>query len=111
MDQTYTSSMPEIFVAALLALIALVLGIQKLLKNWKATEVESSIITLMHTELERMSGQNIKLATELNKLQLELISLNKELNNLTIDNQRLHVEVVALTKEVSRLQSSLVIKS
>lgn len=108
MDQIDTSSVAGIFVSGILALVALALGLQKLLKNWKITDVESSIITLMHAELERMSTQNTTLATELNKLQIELISLNKELNNLTLDNQRLHTEVVALTKEVSRLKNSLV---
>jgi predicted nuclease with TOPRIM domain len=107
MDQIDTSSVAGIFVTGILALLALAMGVQKLLKNWKITDVESSIISLMHTELERMSTQNTLLASELNKLQLEIINLNKELNNLTLDNQRLHTEVVSLTKEVSRLQTSL----
>jgi predicted nuclease with TOPRIM domain len=107
MDQIDTSSVAGIFVTAILAVLALALGLQKLLKTWKVTDVESSIITLMHSELERMSSQNTLLASELNKLQLEILNLNKELNNLTLDNQRLHTEVVSLTREVSRLQTSL----
>lgn len=108
MESIDTSSVAGMFGSGVLALLALGMGIQKLLKSWKATDAESSIITLMHSELERMSTQNTALATELNKLQLEIITLNKELNNLTLENQRLHTEVVALTREVSRLQSMLI---
>ncbi len=107
MDQLDTSSIAGLFSSAILALLAIAVGLQKLLKSWKATDVESSIITLMHTELERMSVQNTSLASELNKLQFEIITLNKELQNLTLENQRLHTEVVALTREVTRLQSVL----
>ena len=107
MNYIDTSSTVGILGSGMLALIALVVGIKKLSKDWKTTSVESSLINLMHIELERMSVQNTALATELNKLQLELVNLNKELNNLTLDNHRLHTEVVALTKEVSRLKNSL----
>ena len=90
-----------------LALISLSFGVQKLLKGWKETSTESSVLTMMHTELERMSSQNTKLSDELNKLQLELVKLNKELFNLTLENQRLHGEVAALTAEISRLKLKL----
>lgn len=88
--------------------IGLAYGLQKLLKNWKATDAESSVISIMHTELERMAAQNTILAGELNKLQLEIIKLNKELHNLSVENQRLNTEIEMLTKEVSRLQIMLV---
>lgn len=87
-----------------LAIIALVVGIQKVLKDWKGTSAETNIITLMHEELERMSKQNTTLAAELNRLQVEIITLNQQLGKLTIENQRLHTEVVALTQEVSRFK-------
>ena len=61
-----------------LAVVAFSVGIQKLLKDWKSTNAETSVITLMHTELERMSQQNGLLATELNRLQQEMILLNAQ---------------------------------
>ena len=61
-----------------LAVIAFSVGLQKLLKDWKSTNAETSVITLMHTELERMSQQNTLLATELNRLQQEMIILNTQ---------------------------------
>lgn len=90
------------------ALIGLTVGIQRVLKGWKESSVESSVITIMHTELERMSAQNSILASELNKLQLEIVKLNAELRKLTIENQQLHAEIARLTAEVSRLQTLLI---
>jgi predicted nuclease with TOPRIM domain len=90
-----------------LAIIAVFVGAQKLLKDWRSTNAETSIITLMHTELERMSEQNTALSTELGRLHGEIIALNTQLQNLTVENQRLQAEVVALTREVTRLQSVL----
>jgi hypothetical protein len=84
--------------------IALVFLGRKLLVGWKANNAESSIITLMHNELERMSQQNTSLSVELGRLQQEVIKLNNQLQKLTIENQRLQQEVIVLTREVTRLQ-------
>ena len=95
--------------AAMIAfgIFGLVLGLQKLLKGWKEGNAETSVITLMHEELERMSKQNKILTEELSKLQIEIINLNKELRTLTDENQKLHREVTTLTSEVSRLKTLL----
>jgi peptidoglycan hydrolase CwlO-like protein len=90
-----------------LAVIVVFVGVQKLLKDWKSTNAETSIITLMHTELDRMSEQNTQLSVELGRLNAQVITLNQQLQKLTIENQRLQSEVVALTREVARLQSVL----
>jgi peptidoglycan hydrolase CwlO-like protein len=90
------------------ALIGITVGAQRILKGWKESSVESSVITIMHTELERMSTQNTLLASELNKLQLEIVKLNAELRKLTIENQQLHAEIARLTAEVTRLQTLLI---
>lgn len=89
-----------------LAVVAFSVGIQKLLRDWKSTGAETSVITLMHTELERMSQQNGVLSNELNRLQQEMITLNNQLSQLCVENQRLQTEVVALTDEVSKLRMS-----
>jgi predicted nuclease with TOPRIM domain len=90
-----------------LATIALIIGVQKIFKDWRSTAAETNIISLMHEELERMSQQNSLLSNELGRLNGELISLRHELHNLTIENKRLHTEVVTLTNEVGRLQAML----
>jgi predicted nuclease with TOPRIM domain len=87
-----------------LAVMGVFIGAQKILKNWRSTEAETSIITLMHTELERMSEQNTKLSIELGRLHSEVIALNTELQKLTVENQRLQTEVCALTQEVSNFK-------
>jgi peptidoglycan hydrolase CwlO-like protein len=84
-----------------IAVIAVFIGAQQLIKSWKGTQAESDIIQIMHRELERMGDQNTKLSLELGRLHDQIIALNQELEKLTLENQRLQVEVVALTNEVS----------
>jgi predicted nuclease with TOPRIM domain len=88
-----------------LAVIAVFVGVQKLLRDWRSTGAESNIITLMHTELERMSEQNTALSTELGRLHTEVIALSQKLHQLTVENQRLQAEVVALTHEINELNT------
>lgn len=92
---------------AVAGVLGLAFFLQKFLTSIKAEKTESSVISLMHQELERMSEQNTKLSLELGKLQTEVIELNKQLRTLTTENQRLHAEVATLTGEVTRLQSIL----
>ena len=97
----------EAAAAIVAGLIFLAFALQKMFKQWKETSAESSVVGLMHTELERMSKQNTTLSEELGKLQIEIINLNQQLRTLTLENQRLHSEVVSLTTEVNMLQSVL----
>lgn len=107
MTPTETSTLLQYAGTAVTGIIATVFIFQKLLVGWKSEKTESSVITLMHTELERMSKQNTNLSVELGKLQEDIISLNKELRNLTNENQQLHNEVASLTGEVTRLHALL----
>lgn len=100
-------SVTQVLGGVAVAIIAVFIGSQKLLKDWKSTNAETSIITLMHSELERMSQQNTALSLELGRLHLEVIALNQQLHKLTVENQRLQSEVVVLTREVTRLQTVL----
>jgi predicted nuclease with TOPRIM domain len=102
-----SESLTQIIGGAFIALLTVILGMQKMFKSWKETGAETSVITLMHQELERMSTQNGVLAVELNKLQLEVLNLNKELRNLNLENRRLQEEIVTLTLEVNMLQKRL----
>ena len=107
MEHIDSSTIGQIIAGVLLGLVPVGLGLQKLYNSWKSNATESSLISIVHEELERMGKQNTILATELNKLQLEIVTLNRELHKLNLENQRLHTEVVALTTEVSRLQTIL----
>jgi predicted nuclease with TOPRIM domain len=104
LDSNFEQSLQATSLVAI-AVIAVFIGVQKMLKNWRSTEAETSIITLMHTELERMSEQNTKLSVELGRLHTEIIALNTELQKLTVENQQLRTEVVALTNEVSSFKA------
>jgi uncharacterized protein YhaN len=97
-------SISELATGALVGLIGVAFGLQKIFKGWRETSTELSVINLMHDELSRMSAQNKILSEELNKLQLELIKLNTELELLTIENRRLHADVSEITKQLDRLR-------
>lgn len=87
-----------------LAIIGLVVGIQKLLKDWRSTQAETNIISIMHEEIERMGTQNTRLSTELGKLQEQIIELNNQISKLSIENNRLQEEVAGLTLELNSIR-------
>ena len=97
-------SVIQVLGAVALAVIVVFVSVQKLLKDWKSTSAETSIITLMHNELDRMSEQNTQLSVELGRLHTQIIALNQELQKLTVENQHLRTEVCALTQEVSNFK-------
>jgi peptidoglycan hydrolase CwlO-like protein len=84
-----------------MAIIALSVGIQKLIKDWRSTDAETSVIEMMHKELERMGTQNAKLTDELTKLQNDIVELNSQLTKLNIENNKLQEEIAALTSELN----------
>lgn len=104
MLESSTDSVVQVLGSVALAVIVVFVGVQKLLKDWRTTSAESSVIGLMHTELERMAQQNTSLSLELGRLHDEVINLNHQLQKLTVENQCLQNEVIALTREVTRLQ-------
>jgi predicted nuclease with TOPRIM domain len=89
---------------AVLAILGIVFGIKKVLKEFKLSDAGDSVLNLMHKELERMSAQNTLLSTELNKLQQEIITLNMQLRQLCIENDKLQTEVIALTNKLNLLK-------
>ena len=93
-----------------LAVIAFVMGIKKLTKDWSSSETESNVMEMMHKELERMSKQNSLLSEELSKLQQEIITLNAQLRQLCVENDKLQTEVVALTTELNLFKKSTIVK-
>lgn len=88
-----------------LAVIGLLVGIQKLVRDWKTTNAETNIISVMHTEIERMSLQNTTLSTELGKLQEEIIRLNSLISKLNIENNKLQEEISRLTLELDSIKT------
>jgi predicted nuclease with TOPRIM domain len=103
LESNFEQSLQAVSLIAI-AVMAVFIGAQKILKNWRSTEAETSIITLMHTELERMSEQNTKLSVELGRLHSEVIALNSELQKLTVENQHLRTEIAALSQEVVKFK-------
>ncbi len=91
----------QLLAAIGLGIIASFIGYQKLIKDWRSNNAETSVIGILHTEIERMSKQNTALSVELGRLHDEVINLTQQLQDLRIENQRLQIEVVALTNEVS----------
>jgi septal ring factor EnvC (AmiA/AmiB activator) len=86
------------------ALIALVMGVQKLIRDWRTTKAESDIISIMHKEIERMSVQNSTLSIELGKLQEEIIELNNQVSKLNIENNKLREEISTLTTQLNNFR-------
>ena len=105
MPELHPETLIQALSAVALAIIAVMFGIQKMLKHWQTTDAENSIIKIMHTELERMSQQNTALSVELGRLHNEVIALNRQLQKLSVENQRLQTEVIALTHEVSSFKT------
>ena len=87
------------------ALVGLAFGLQKVLKSWKETGAETSVVEMMRKELTRLSEQNTKLADETNKLQLQMIELNKVLMQVTTENVRLREEVKTLREHLENFNS------
>ena len=106
-----TNYFTELIVSITIGLGAIMYGIQSLLKNWKISKVENSLLKMMHEELERMSLQNTTLSNEIGKLQTELVNLSTQLSGLTKENQKLQVEVSSLNNEISRLHSLMTEKT
>jgi len=104
MEHTSPDDLIQTLMLLAVAIIAALFVFKKLMKDWLSTDIESNLIKLMHTELERLSEQNTALSLELGRLHTEVIALNHELQKLTLENQRLQTEVIALTNEVSGLK-------
>ena len=101
MEVVENHSLVQTISVAAMAIIALSVGVQKLLKDWRSTDAETSVIKMMHEELERMGQQNSKLTEELGKLQLDIVELNSQLTKLNIENNKLQEEIAALTTELN----------
>jgi hypothetical protein len=89
------------------AIVTLALGAQQLLKRWKTGSAENSILTLLHSELERMATQNKLLSSYVNALQIEAVKINSELAKLQVENKKLHTEVLILTNELISMRRVL----
>jgi septal ring factor EnvC (AmiA/AmiB activator) len=91
----------EALTTGALALVLLVIGLQKIVRDWKTTKAESDIISMLHEEIERMEQQNKKLSDELHGLQQKLISLSQDVTRLTIENNDLREKIADMMKELN----------
>ena len=106
MNITEPSQIAQAAAAGAAALVGLAFGLQKVLKSWKETGAETSVISLMHAELERLSKHNSTLATELHNLQTQLLNLNRNLIEVTAENTRLREEIQSLKEHLERFNST-----
>ncbi len=65
---------------------------------------EDQVVSMLRTELTRMSSQNTLLATELNRLQLEMAHLGAQVAQLTAENTILNDTIGRLTSEIQAMQ-------
>ena len=100
-------SITKLSAAAVVGIVSVALGFQQIVKKWGSTAAETSVLTLLHTELERLSVQNSLLAGYVNTLQLDANKLTMELGKLQLENQYLHSEITTLTSEIVKLRTSL----
>lgn len=107
METVTGATLAEYSMWAVTGLVGAAFGIQKLVKTWKSNSTETSIISLMHKELQRLAETNHVLQTELGRLQIELIRLNTSLSALTSENQRLHQEIATLTTSLNTLHVAM----
>jgi peptidoglycan hydrolase CwlO-like protein len=110
MESAIPTTLSEWVSASFLAIIAIAVGFQVLIKNWKSNNTESALLSMMHDELERMSAQNSLLSQEVGKLQLELVKLSSQLTELNAENQKLQMQVTSLNKEIVRLHGFITTK-
>lgn len=99
---------PNLVQIIFLVVTAIITGgfsLQALAKYWKSSGTESSLLKMMHEELERMCSQNTTLSLEIGKLQIELVKLSAQLTTLTLENQKLQAEVAHLNAEIARLHN------
>lgn len=102
-----SNSVGEMVAAVGVGIVSLAFGAQQLLKRWKTTSAENTVLTLLHSELERMATQNKLLSSYVNALQLEAAKINSELGKLQVENQKLHTEVICLTNELIAVRRAL----
>ena len=98
-------SIYELIAGIVLGALGLAFSLQYYLKGWKSNKVESSLISMMHKELERYAKQNKELCDEVEKLRVQLRTLNTQLSKIVIENERLHTEVSALSGKLQELGS------
>lgn len=110
MPEFDSSNLIHIIFLVITAIITGGFSLQALAKHWKSNDAESSLLKIMHEELERMSLQNTSLSVEIGKLQIELVKLSAQLTTLNIENQKLQTEISQLNGEIARLHSIIVVQ-
>jgi cell division protein FtsB len=105
-DPTTTSTIAQWGAGLVVAIVGLVLTVQKMMRGWssdKAARVGddayTQIVTALRDELERLHKQNTALAEQLNKMQLEMA-------NVVQTNINLQAEVERLRDEIARMHNS-----
>lgn len=101
------SSLGEMVGVIGISIVSLAFGAQQLVKRWKTTGAENSVLTMLHSELERMATQNKLLSSYVHALQIEAAQINSELGKMQVENRKLHTEVLILTNELINVRKAL----
>lgn len=90
------------------------IGIRKVMRFTAANDAsieharaDESLVKGLRTELERLSGQNGRLADALNELQNNVTVLLKQVGGLQVENARQARELLDLRSENVRLQNKV----
>ena len=98
-------SISELIIGIVVGVLGVAFTLQHYLKGWKSNKAESSLITMMHKELERYAKQNKELCDEIEKLRDQLRALNTQISQLIIENERLHSQVNNLSIKLQSVQT------
>lgn len=75
-------------------ILAMAAVFQKAKKSYVSNDAETSVIQLLHTEVERLAAQNLTLARHLYDMQSQIIQLRTE-------NQGLESQIVRLKERLN----------
>ncbi len=105
-----TNTASELFGYAAAAVVAAVVGAQKLLKGWSrdrlervAADAQTAAVIGLREENDRLSAQNGTLAEALNEMQLRVARIAGEAARLAEENLQLKTEIEQLQAQITRL--------
>lgn len=107
MENINASSVAQLAGGLVAALLIIAYSLQNLLKNWKSNNTETSLMNIMHDELNRMAKQNSDLSKEIGNLQTQIIELSGNLTKLTVDNKNLTEEIHRLNYKIESLLKNI----
>lgn len=82
------------------ALVGIAVGLQRVVKSWKSTDAETTLVTLLHKELERLSKQNTSLSEQFAENQQKLVEISNAFTDSLKDKRELEVKITELQEQL-----------